>query len=711
LSSEDTLRSQHARRIPPPSRLVGGGLVIESRWPTCVLAAMTFGMLSLIFAPIDAWPLAYVCLVPWLVAVTSARRTGWTYLASYLLGVAYWLLGIHWLYDVTPPGYVALALYLAVYFPLIAWLVRHMVSRRRGSVALVLPFLWVGTEWLRSVGLTGFPWFYLSHSQHRVLTMIQISDLAGAYGVSFVIAAVNGWIVDMLIQPILVWRNQAIRRPRRIPVATLFTAILVVFTLVYGRIRLSGGTLQPGPKTAVCQQDYPCLVSGGDSNTPPEMLAEYVKLSIQAGSEQPDLIVWPETASVATLNQEFLSPKTLADLMMEDPNDLQRMRIYIGQRHLRTLPTVQSLRHLTGGDEKQADELRTVLARWYVAQGIPRSWAEKVAQSDPHRRWRIGLFFHEWDFGHAVNKILSALATGRYSDMAEPLDVIDRMWGSDMRDTIGLSQLSPRAPAWLVVGGYGLEFNPNPPPPRAKLDRYNSAYVYDPSGRQIQPRYDKVHCVLFGEYVPFRYGRLHWFYVWLNSITPWGASGFEYSLTAGQDLRVYEMKARSQADRPYRFAVPICYEDTTPEICRGFVHGPDGNKRVDFLLNISNDGWFNHGYELPQHLVGSVFRAVEHRVGVARAVNTGISGFVDPLGRVHDCVTSGERLFGSGIVGSKVATIWTDTRHSLYTRWGDWFAHACTVLLTLMSVDALVAKALLVFRRRKPTPTDTAEDR
>lgn len=669
-------------------------------------------MISLIFAPLSFWPFAHICLVPWLVAVMWTQRVAWTYLMSYFLGLAFWLFNLDWMNDVTPPGYIALSLYMAVYWPLVAWVVRHMVTRRRGSVALVLPFAWVGTEWLRAVVITGFPWFFLGHSHHHVLTMIQVSDLVGAYGVSFVIAAVNGWLVDMFIQPILVWRNQAIRRPRRVPVATVFTAGLLAFTVVYGRVQLASHTIRPGPRAAVCQGDFPITVSGVGDASRTDILAEHLKLSLLTGPNEPDLLVWPETGAPAVLNREFLGTETLASLLVTAPGELRKMWLNVGQLRLRGLPTVDALRQLLPDDPNVAAELRADLRRWYLntatdvstAVGLPPATAERLAQADRHQRMRTGLFFVEWDLGHLVDETLGALARGRPKEALLPLATLDWMMGSSIARSLNLAQQPDRPPAWIVTGGYGYEFNPSPPPPRAKLDRYNSAYVYDPSGKQIQPRYDKVHCVLFGEYVPFRYTRLHWLYMFLNSITPWGADGFEYSLTSGAELVVYEMTARSQGGEPFRFGIPICYEDVAPEICRGFVKGSDGRKRADFLLNLSNDGWFYHSWELPQHMVASVFRAVEHRVGVARAVNTGISGFIDPSGRVYDCVTDDDRLFGSGIVGARVSTIFTDTRYTLYTRWGDWFAEACAVLLALMVVDAVVIRRLTGRHHRSTQP-------
>ena len=152
------------------------------------------------------------------------------------------------------------------------------------------------------------------------------------------------------------------------------------------------------------------------------------------------------------------------------------------------------------------------------------------------------------------------------------------------------------------------------------------------------------------------------------------------------------MRAPSQENREYRFAVPICYEDVIPGLIREFVTGPDGRKRVDFLLNISNDGWFHHTAELPQHMALCAFRAIENRVGFARAVNTGVSGFIDPDGRIRDVVEEPGRKPWEGITGYRVSRIMLDARHTLYSRLGDWFVTGCAILGLVCLIDALVAR-------------------
>ena len=129
-----------------------------------------------------------------------------------------------------------------------------------------------------------------------------------------------------------------------------------------------------------------------------------------------------------------------------------------------------------------------------------------------------------------------------------------------------------------------------------------------------------------------------------------------------------------------------------PYVSREFVTGDTGKKQVDLLLNISNDGWFGRGVQQPQHLAICVFRAVENRVAVARAVNTGISGFIEPSGRVHDLVTRAPDSPWPGNCGYSVAEVEVDSRLTAYSKYGDWFAWSCAVLWLAVFIDYWVAR-------------------
>src|SRR5258706_14052027 len=100
----------------------------------------------------------------------------------------------------------------------------------------------------------------------------------------------------------------------------------------------------------------------------------------------------------------------------------------------------------------------------------------------------------------------------------------------------------------------------------------------------------------------------------------------------------------------------------------------DGRKRANFIVNITNDGWFVFN-EMPQHLQAASFRCIENRVPTARSVNTGVSGFIDSLGRAHD-------LIPVHTTGTPLARLELDYRAAPYTHLGDVFAYTCVAAAT-----------------------------
>jgi len=264
----------------------------------------------------------------------------------------------------------------------------------------------------------------------------------------------------------------------------------------------------------------------------------------------------------------------------------------------------------------------------------------------------------------------------------------------------------------IVIGAHALEYQP--PGSRYDYRNYNSAFFYR-SGVPENDRYDKIHLVPFGEVVPFYESeRFHWLYRLLNDgpWNPWGRSqagafqwptfplkdwkpfgdgGFDYSCTYGKTFKVFELDSPSSKARPARFGVTICYEDVMPQIFRQFILDKTGRKRVEFMLNISNDGWFGHGTQQAQHLVSCAFRAVENRVPVARSVNTGISGFVETDGSWHGIITGRDAHLEAGGEGSRAAQLNLDGRVTFYSRYGDLFALLCLILAAGGAADALIA--------------------
>ena len=246
--------------------------------------------------------------------------------------------------------------------------------------------------------------------------------------------------------------------------------------------------------------------------------------------------------------------------------------------------------------------------------------------------------------------------------------------------------------AFVLVGAYGgvlKELNPVP----KFAERYNSVFLYTPDGTQSNKQYSKIHLVPFGEYVPFRKS-FPFLYNILMKFTPYD---FDYSLDAGKQYTVFEMtrgpRAREDEKQIYKFSVMICYEGTVPAIARRFAVNQQGQKQVDWLANISNDGWFvkfvnGQAYpstELAQHAAIYVFRAVENRLSIIRSVNTGISCLIDSLGRIRDGFVAASPNFPykamerQGMAGWFADKMPIDKRVTFFSRYGQWLDLSCAV--------------------------------
>jgi apolipoprotein N-acyltransferase len=257
-------------------------------------------------------------------------------------------------------------------------------------------------------------------------------------------------------------------------------------------------------------------------------------------------------------------------------------------------------------------------------------------------------------------------------------------FGAFVRETADqLASLANASGAALLVGGsFEDKWDPRGDM-MVSTDRRNSAYFFERTGLLSDRRYDKIHLVPFGEFIP--YDSIPFIHAILMKLGP---SGYEnYVLTPGDErsISVFEV-ARDGDQPPYRFVVPICFEDIVGPLCAQMVRGPDGTKRADFLVNITNDGWFMGG-EMDQHLQAAVFRSIENRVPTVRSVNTGVSGFIDSVGRVYNTVPANTE-------GWSVAQLPLDPRVTFYTQHGDLFVQVCAVITSIVVVTRIVRTKL-----------------
>lgn len=217
-----------------------------------------------------------------------------------------------------------------------------------------------------------------------------------------------------------------------------------------------------------------------------------------------------------------------------------------------------------------------------------------------------------------------------------------------------LSDLARKTNAWLVIGSIGSDA----PRPNAEGPLFNSALLVSPTG-EIQSRYDKVHLVPFGEYLPFP---------------------DLFSFAGGLTKEVGQFE-HGNSHRPLNAAgemlgVFICYESIFPDEVR-----QSAKYGADVLVNISNDGWYGDSGAYAQHLNQTRMRAIENDRWVLSSTDTGVTASIDPWGRIVDRAPRKQRTVL--VAPYAIASVTT-----FYTRYGDWFAYACAII----SIGALFGR-------------------
>ncbi len=226
----------------------------------------------------------------------------------------------------------------------------------------------------------------------------------------------------------------------------------------------------------------------------------------------------------------------------------------------------------------------------------------------------------------------------------------------------------------------GLRLAADDPPGLDWDRRFNSVYLLDRNGPSAATRYDKVFLTPFGERMPYISA-----WPWLEQrLLDIGARGMQFDLDAASAPTRLTLEWTNASGVPESIGIgtPICFEDTVPSVCRELVW-EDGRKAASLLLNASNDGWFgDHAGPRLNHLQLSRFRAIENRVPLVRAVNTGRSGWIDSSGRIRE-VAAGESS------NAILARTRLDDRHPLFARVGE-----VPMLLVLLVIAAMLIRTL-----------------
>lgn len=229
-----------------------------------------------------------------------------------------------------------------------------------------------------------------------------------------------------------------------------------------------------------------------------------------------------------------------------------------------------------------------------------------------------------------------------------------------------------RADTTFLVGSPA--FERREPPKEYTL--YNRAYMINPAGF-VTGQYDKIHLVPFGEYVPL--GKYLFF---LGKLIA-QSGDFSHGPSGVQPLAFNGSSA----------GLLICFEIIFPYLSRDMTRNG-----AEILVNTTNDAWFGRTAAPWQHFSMAVFRAIENRRAVARAANTGISGFVLPTGNIAGMT----KLFEDGHLTQTLPAM---TVKTWYTNWGDLFAHGCLVLSLAMTIAMVWPYVISIFHKKAVTST------
>ena len=531
------------------------------------LSFLTILLLCLSFPPADLGFLAWIALIPWFILIVTEER--YVYFNALFIGTVFIFIQLSWLRHVTYIAWILLSLYCAAYFLGFAFCTRFIISRLRLPLVIIAPCVWATLEFIRSFFLSGFPWFFIGHTQYQFLPIIQVSDITGVYGVSFIIIMVNAGIADLILY--IAARRDTINSPYlyRFPgrkfaffgLACILPFVLLAIILSYGVYWLSHYKPKEGPTVCMVQGNIPQDMKF-ESNEEDEIniLKQYTDLSMSVKGTPIDLLVWPETMVPGLLN------------------------------------------------------------------------------IDPE-------------------------LTGRKIDVLSQLTPI---------------QLSQELNTNLLLGGIALTLAGD------EQIYFNSAYYYNREGKS-DGCYDKIHLVPFGEFTPLKN-----YFPFLTKLVP-----YKIGLTHGRHRTLFRLDTLQHES--FDFGTSICYEDTVPSLIRKFKK--DG---ADFMLNITNDGWFRDSAELDQHLAIMVFRAVENRFCMARAANTGISSFVGPDGAIYAKLSDSKGKYReiSGTLIDRIKLV--EKYNPFYTMCGDWFSILCVTASLIMLIMSIFKGRIVCQKVAKP---------
>ncbi|GIW98147.1 MAG: apolipoprotein N-acyltransferase [Pirellulaceae bacterium] len=550
--------------------------------------------------------LAPIGWLHWAVRPGELKAGDWWRL--WLSGCLFWLAtlqGIRLAFWPLYAGWVALSLYLAVYIPLFVLTTRWLL-RRHLPLWLAASVAWMGGEWIRSWMLSGYAANMLAHTQAANPAMIQACDQIGGFGLSALMVVVSSLLYQTL-------------------------------AMLYHGTGLSGqGAADDGPG---CGGRLTARVAG-------------ILLVVVGLYAYGQYRLWEAERLYGgrpPLLRAALVQENTPTMFEADMERLQKAwTAYLEQ---------------TRAAAKHQPVDVVVWPESTFSSGTP--WvASQASLTVPTELRREGIdaeFLQQWQsralqqFQFKSRLVLEA-ARG---EMPRSPDAEPKAMGEE--DAVNQDgDLAP--PHWphLIVGSDAVVFDGD------RLRRYNAALHIDPRGNVVG-YYNKMHLVMFGEYIP-----LQWCLGWLGRL--FGFSGIE----AGDTPVCFDIAG-------VHLSPNICFESMMPRLVRWQVKSLRRNgHEVDCLVNLTNDSWFRGSSMLDHHLASSILVAVENRRPMLIAANTGISAEVDGCGRVKHSLDR----FQAGVL---VAEPRRDGRRGLVQTVGYPFAVVCGLVVLVAGLQLLGA--------------------
>ena len=508
-------------------------------------------------------------------------------------------------------GWLALAAYLAIYFPLFIFQTRVMNRVARIPLPIAATIAYLSCEAFRNVVMGGFSFAGLSHALYDVPIFLQLAEVGGEYLVGAWIALVGAMLGDAFF----VGRGLPNGKKRAARIASV-AVILFLVNGVFGWSRIntideleyemtnrSARPLRVALLQDATQYKYPLAraVNHAVSDRYLALAAE----TLDRKDDPVDVVVWPE----GTYYGEY-------DVFFDYPRSYEPLYQYFDE----TAVNIDEYDEEYDVENNENDE------------NEKRVYVETVPPSDKLRN-DFREFFEAPDKYEARKNLFLARQATRRQRRSLPL-LAARLRANLL---LGYATVEPMLDGTVKYYNSAI-YVPNPGDesaavaiPIERLERFPVDAEIDDAPDAFR-RYDKVDLVMFGEYVPFvKYLPKSW------NITSICA---KFTLSRGRGPTDVAVRTRDgKAD--FRLAPQICFESSIPhyvfdQVARLKAQGSD----PDALVCVSNDGWFHCGAETDLHLATQVFRAIENRRSLLAATHGGFSAWIDAAGRIRE---KGER--------------------------------------------------------------------